>query len=66
MYISSIAITFSSENENCLLTTSISLDYVVGCTIPHAMEFVLKNPMVKSYLRRGYCIIGLNLKYSDL
>ena len=42
-YISSVAVTFSSDAD--LVVTSLLLDPVVGCTIPHAMSFVWK----KSY-----------------
>lgn len=64
MYIKSVAITFSSQDDLC--TTCISLDPVVGCTLLHAMNFIYKNPIVNSYLRNKYYIVGLNFKYSEL
>ena len=66
MYISSIAITFYSERDSSLFATTVSLDYVVGCTILHAMNFLDRNPIVKSYLKNGYFIINLIFKYSKL
>lgn len=32
----------------------------------HALEFVHKNPIVKSYLKNKYYIVGLNFKYSKI
>lgn len=66
MYISSVSITFSSEDNSSLSSGCISLDYVVGCTLSHAMEFIHKNPMVKSYLKNRYYIISLNFKYTKI
>lgn len=66
MYISSVVIVFSSEADFSLLSTSISLGPVVGCTLSHAMEFINKNPIVKSYLRNKYRIINLTFKYSKI
>lgn len=65
-YISSAVVTFSSEDDSSLLTTSICLDYVVGCTFLKAVDFVNKNPVVKSYLKNRYHIIGLIFKYTKL
>ena len=66
MYISSVAITFFSEDDSSLLTTSICLDHSVGCTLLHVVEFINKNPIVKSYLKNKYRIINLTFKYSTL
>lgn len=63
-FISSVAITFSSDAD--LVVTSLVLDPVVGCTIPHAMSLVLKNPTVKSYLSRRYDILNITFKYSNI
>ena len=38
-FISSVAVTFSSDADADLVVTSVLLDPVVGCTIPHAMSF---------------------------
>lgn len=66
MYISSVSVTFFSESDSSLQTTSLSLDHLVGCSLFHAMAFIDKNPIVKSYLRNKYRIIGLVFKYSAL
>lgn len=66
MYISSISVVFSSSDNLSLYSTCISLDYRVGCTLLHALEFVHKNPIVKSYLKNRYYIISLNFKYSKI
>lgn len=63
-YISSVAVTFSSDAD--LVVTSLLLDPVVGCTIPHAMSFVWKNPTVKSYLSRRYVVLNITFKYSKI
>lgn len=65
-YISSVVVTFSSENDSSLLTTSICLDHVVGCTILNAMNFINKSPIVKAYLGNKYQIIGFIFKYTKL
>lgn len=65
-YISSVVVTFSSEYDSSLLTTSICLDYVAGCTILNAMNFINKSPLIKSYLRNRYQIIGFIFKYTKL
>lgn len=65
-YISSVVVTFSSENDSSLLTTSICLDHVAGCTILNAMNFINKSPVVKSCLRNKYQIIGFIFKYTNL
>lgn len=66
MYISSISVVFSSNDNLALCSTCISLDYRVGCTLMHALEFMHKNPIVKSYLKAKYYIVSLNFKYSKI
>jgi hypothetical protein len=66
MYISSVVVVFSSEGDSSLLTTSICLNHVVGCTLLHAVEFIDKNPIVLSYKRNKYRIVNLIFKYSEL
>lgn len=63
-FISSVAVTFSSDTD--LFVVSLLLDPFVGCTIPHAMSFVCKNPTVKSYLSRRYDILNITFKYSTI
>lgn len=63
-FISSVAVTISSDAD--LVVTSVLLDPVVGCTIPHAMSYICKNPTVKFYLSRRYDIINITFKYSKI
>ena len=63
-FISSVAVTLSSDTD--LFVASLLLDPVVGCTIPHAMSFVLKNPTVKCYLSRRYDILNITFKYTKI
>ena len=63
-YISSVAVTFSSDAD--LITASLLLDVAVGCTIPHAVSYLMKNPTVKSYLSRRYTIVNITFQYSKL
>lgn len=63
-YISHVTVTFSSDTD--LVVATLHLDYVVGCTITHAMSFIWKNPTVKSYLSRRYDILNITFKYSEL
>lgn len=66
MYISSVSVTFSSKDNLSLYATVISLDYVVGSTLLHALDFVFKSPIIKSYLKNNYYIINLSFKYSNI
>lgn len=67
MYISSVVVVFapkSSDSEH-LSTVSLSLDYRVGCTLFHAVEYISKHPLIKPYLNK-YVIINLSFQYSKL
>lgn len=67
MYISSVVVVFapkSSDSEH-LSTVSLSLDYRVGCTLFHTVEYISKHPLVKSYLNK-YVITGLLFQYFKL
>lgn len=66
LYISSVAVTFLSDRDSSLLTASISLDHVVGCSLLHTVDFVNKNPTVRSYLNNKYRIVNFTFKYSSL
>lgn len=66
MYISSVSVIFSSKDNLSLYATTVSLDHVVGSTLLHALNFVHKSPMVKSYLRNNYYIVNLTFKYSKI
>lgn len=63
-FISSVAIVFSSDAD--LIVSSLLLDHVSGCTTSHALSYILKNPIVKSYLVRKYIILNITFKYSEL
>lgn len=62
--ISSVAVTCSSDAD--LIVSSLALDHFAGCTLSHAVSYVLKNPIVKSCLKRRYNIINLTFQYSEL
>lgn len=65
-FISSVCVVFSSKKtEIGFKSVVLALDPSVGCTASHAVSFVLKNPLVKSYLN-DYVISNLNFKYSSL
>lgn len=64
MYVSSVIVVFSSEDDSSLKSTSVCLSPVVGCTLSHTIEFVNKSPIVKHYLRNKYRIVNLTFKYS--
>lgn len=66
MYISSVSVTFSFKGDLPLCSTSLALDHMVGCTLPHALDFVYKSPIIKSYLRNGYYILNLTFKYTEI
>lgn len=66
-YISSVSITLCPSDSSLELKSFVvCLDYNSGCTIPHAMSFVWKNPMVKSYLSLKYDILNITFKYSKI
>lgn len=65
-YISSVCIIFAPKKTGLdFKSVVLALDSCVGCTIPHSVSYILKNPIVKSYLN-GYFIYSLNFKYSLL
>lgn len=67
MYISSVVVVFapkSSDSEH-LSTISLSLDYRVGCTLFHAVEYISKHPLIKPYLNK-YVITNLSFQYFKL
>jgi hypothetical protein len=65
-YISSVCIIFTPKKTGLdLKSVVLALDSCVGCTIPHSVSYILKNPIVKSYLN-DYFISSLNFKYSLL
>ena len=67
-YISSVVITLSSKGNHSsepLVSKVLVLDYTSGSTIPNAIHFISKSPLIKPYLSK-YDIISLTFKYSDL
>lgn len=67
MYISSVVVSFApkSSDSGHLSTVSLVLDYTVGSTLFHAVQYISKHPLVKPYLNK-YVIINLTFKYSEL
>lgn len=64
MYVSSVVVVFAPKftSSEHLTTVSISLDYRVGCTLSHAVEYISKHPLIKPYLSK-YVIINLSFQY---
>ena len=65
-YVSSVCVVLSPKKSGLgLKSVVLSLDSSVGCTVPHSVSYVLKNPIIKPYLN-DYYITGLNFNYSLL
>lgn len=67
-YISSVSVTLSPKTVQeigPMKTFVISLDCNSGATTPHAVHFVNKSPLIKTYLSK-YNIVCLVFKYSEL
>ena len=67
-YISSISVTLSPKSVQgigLMKSFVISLDYNSGSTMPHAVHFVNKSPLIKPYLS-NYNIVCLTFNYSEL
>lgn len=67
-YISSVAVTLSPktvQDIGPMKSFVISLDFVSGSTVLHAVEFVSKHPLIKGLLS-NYHIINLTFNYSTL
>lgn len=67
MYISSIVVILApkSSGSERLYTVSLALDYRVGITLFHAVEYVSKHPLIKPYLKK-YVITNLSFQYFKL
>lgn len=67
MYICSVVVVLApkSLDSEHLSTFSLSLDSRVGSTLFHAVEYVSKHPLIKSYLNK-YLIVNLTFQYSKL
>lgn len=61
-FITSVVVTFSSDSD--LACSSFLLTPFTGCTPSQAVSYVLKTPVVKSYLNRRYTIVNITFKYS--
>lgn len=67
-YISSVVVTLFPKRDcssEPLVSKVLELDYVTGSTIPHAIHFVNKSPLIKPYFSKYY-IFSLTFKYSEL
>lgn len=67
-YISSVSVTLSPKTVReigPMKSFVVSLDYNSGATMPHAVHFVNKSPLIKPYLS-NYNIVSLVFKYSEL
>lgn len=67
MYISSVVVVLApkSSGSEHLSTISLTLDYRVGCTLFHAVEYISKHPLIKPYLNK-YVITNLSFQYFKL
>lgn len=67
MYVSSVVVVLSpkSSDSERLSAFSLSLDYRIGYTLFHAVEYISKHPLIKPYLRK-YVIVNLSFQYSKL
>lgn len=67
-YVSSVVVTLAPKDISSLepyVTAVLVTDVFVGVTIPHVVEYIRKNPLVKSYLNK-YIIVNLTFQYSEL
>lgn len=65
-YISSVCIVFTpKKSELGFKSVVLTLDYCAGYNFSCSVSYILKNPIVKSYLK-DYFISSLNFKYSLL
>lgn len=67
-YISSVSITLAPKSVHSmepLITKVLILDYGVGVTIPHIINYINKNPLIVPYLNK-YHILSLTFQYSEL
>ena len=65
-YISSVSVTLSPRDSSLgLKSVVVCLDYRSGCTLSHAVNFVINSPFVKADFPK-YFVSSLNFKYSTL
>lgn len=67
MCISSVVVVLApkSSGSEHLTSVSLSLDYRVGCTLSHVVEYISKHPLIKPYLNK-YVIVNLSFRYFKL
>lgn len=70
LYISSVSIVFEpklqvSKVASSLTTLTVALSVSTGMTMPHAIEYLHKHPLVRHHLKDN-CILNLTFKYSEL
>lgn len=67
IYISSATVIFISKSvgDNSLTSVTVYIGPNAGCTVSHAIEFLLKSPTVKSNLRDSN-ILSVTFNYSKL
>lgn len=66
-YISSATVIFltKSVGEKRLSSVTVYIGPNSGCTLPHATEFLYKNPVIKFNLRDSN-ILSITFNYSEL
>ena len=66
-YISCATVTFVSKSvdNKSLSSATVHLGPSIGCTVFHAVEFICKNPIVKSNLR-DFDILNITFQYSKI
>lgn len=65
-YISVVSVVLAPKiGSDSMMSVDIRLDPVSGSTLFHAVEFVSKSPLVKSFLNK-YDIINMTFNYSAL
>lgn len=65
-YISSVCVVLSPKDSSTdLVSVVLGLDPVSGSTIPQAVHFVTKSPLIKGILSK-YVISNLVFNYSNL
>ena len=67
-YVSSVSVTLfpkAVQEIDSMKSVVVSMDYVSGSTVFHAVEYVCKHPLVKGLLH-DYHIVNLIFKYSEI
>jgi hypothetical protein len=65
-YISAVSVVLAPKiGIDSMMSVDVRLDSVSGSTLFHAVEFVSKSPLVKSFLNK-YNIINMTFNYSTL